>query len=102
MRRLARHWLKEAGVYDITEAYWVSLARTSGEQGPIFLMRRTPENAGMTCHTWPHWEAGGRKIDVMPDVDAAQIAGPTVVTAKWQRLGKHRSVLQGLTHGRHD
>lgn len=64
IKRMIKHWLKEAAGYGIPASYWDALQGTTCKQGPISLLRHDLEACGIGCMELWIWNIDGRRAQV--------------------------------------
>lgn len=67
MKRLVRHWQKEALHYDIVTEHWELIRDASGRHGPMSLMRHTSDKADVGRASWQSWSVGGRGLQILEE-----------------------------------
>lgn len=100
IKRLVKHWQKEAAGYDISQDYWDALDGTMGKQGPISLTRHILERYAIGCTTANEWIVKGRPCTVTDTMVLAQKVAEQVQDILLRGQAKSRTHVRGLEHGR--
>lgn len=85
MKRLDKHWQREARHYDIAAANWDSIRGANGRHGPRPLMMHTLGKTGIEGDPWQVGRAGLREIRVLEEASAAMLAGQAVHDGEHRR-----------------